>query len=161
MCLQELADQAGAITAKLSLAELGTALPARRQLLADLVRGLEQGPPLGDETRCALTVRLDEARWRLDRLETREADLAAIRTQVQAARSASVAMGPGALAQAQGPIKPMADGSYFLTRYDDLVAVYKDTRSFSSDKKIEFAPIDTTWLPLPLLLRPTQRLLLG
>ncbi|NBO15602.1 MAG: cytochrome P450 [Betaproteobacteria bacterium] len=38
------------------------------------------------------------------------------------------------------PIKPMADGSYFLTRYDDLVAVYKDTRTFSSDKKIEFKP---------------------
>ena len=38
------------------------------------------------------------------------------------------------------PIKPMADGSYFLTRYDDLVAVYKDTRTFSSDKKIESKP---------------------
>ncbi len=38
------------------------------------------------------------------------------------------------------PVKPMADGSFFLTRYDDLVAVYKDTRTFSSDKKKEFKP---------------------
>lgn len=38
------------------------------------------------------------------------------------------------------PVKPMADGSFFLTRYDDLVAVYKDTRTFSSDKKQEFKP---------------------
>ncbi len=38
------------------------------------------------------------------------------------------------------PIKRMADGSYFLTRYDDLIAVYKDTRTFSSDKKLEFKP---------------------
>jgi len=38
------------------------------------------------------------------------------------------------------PIKRMADGSYFLTRYDDLTAVYKDTRTSSSDKKLEFKP---------------------
>lgn len=38
------------------------------------------------------------------------------------------------------PVKRMADGSYFLTRYDDLIAIYKDTRSFSSDKKLEFKP---------------------
>ncbi len=38
------------------------------------------------------------------------------------------------------PVKRMADGSYFLTRYDDLIAVYKDTRTFSSDKKLEFKP---------------------
>ena len=38
------------------------------------------------------------------------------------------------------PVKRMADGSYFLTRYDDLVAIYKNTRSFSSDKKLEFKP---------------------
>ena len=30
--------------------------------------------------------------------------------------------------------------SYFLTRYDDLVTAYKNTRIFSSDKKKEFAP---------------------
>jgi cytochrome P450 len=34
----------------------------------------------------------------------------------------------------------MPDGSYFLTRYDDVVAVYRDARTFSSDKKIEFKP---------------------
>lgn len=38
------------------------------------------------------------------------------------------------------PVKRMADGSYFLTRYDDLVAIYKNTKSFSSDKKLEFKP---------------------
>ena len=34
----------------------------------------------------------------------------------------------------------MPDGSWFLTRYADLVAVYRDARTFSSDKKVEFAP---------------------
>ena len=34
----------------------------------------------------------------------------------------------------------MPDGSYFLTRYDDLVEVYRDTRTWSSDKKIQFKP---------------------
>src|ERR1700744_1838514 len=38
------------------------------------------------------------------------------------------------------PGKRMPNGSYFLTRYDDLVAAYKNTRAFSSDKKKEFAP---------------------
>src|SRR6516225_4538922 len=38
------------------------------------------------------------------------------------------------------PIKRMRNGSYFLTRYDDLVAAYKNTKAFSSDKKKEFAP---------------------
>jgi cytochrome P450 len=38
------------------------------------------------------------------------------------------------------PVKRMPNGSYFLTRYDDLVTVYKNTRAFSSDKKKEFAP---------------------
>jgi len=38
------------------------------------------------------------------------------------------------------PVKPMGDGSYFLTRYDDLVAIYKNPKSFSSDKKLEFKP---------------------
>ena len=33
-----------------------------------------------------------------------------------------------------------ANGSYFLTRYDDLVAAYKNTKVFSSDKKKEFSP---------------------
>jgi hypothetical protein len=38
------------------------------------------------------------------------------------------------------PVKPMPNGSYFLTRYDDLVRIYKNTKLFSSDKKKEFAP---------------------
>jgi cytochrome P450 len=39
-----------------------------------------------------------------------------------------------------GPVKLMRNGSYFLTRYDDLVSAYKSTRLFSSDKKKEFLP---------------------
>ena len=38
------------------------------------------------------------------------------------------------------PIKRLPNGSWFLTRYDDLVTAYKNTRAFSSDKKKEFAP---------------------
>src|ERR1700684_99291 len=38
------------------------------------------------------------------------------------------------------PVKLMPNGSYFLTRYDDLVSAYKNTRTFSSDKKKEFTP---------------------
>ncbi|MET4257664.1 cytochrome P450 [Bradyrhizobium sp. S3.12.5] len=38
------------------------------------------------------------------------------------------------------PVKRLPSGTVFLTRYDDLVAAYKTTRSFSSDKKREFAP---------------------
>jgi cytochrome P450 len=38
------------------------------------------------------------------------------------------------------PVKRMPNGSYFLTRYDDLVTAYKNTNLFSSDKKKEFAP---------------------
>lgn len=38
------------------------------------------------------------------------------------------------------PVKRLPNGSYFLTRYDDLVAAYKHTKAFSSDKKKEFAP---------------------
>jgi cytochrome P450 len=38
------------------------------------------------------------------------------------------------------PVKRMANGAYFLTRYDDLVATYKNTHTFSSDKKKEYAP---------------------
>ncbi len=45
-----------------------------------------------------------------------------------------------ALLQTQNPIKPMPDGTYFLTRYADLVAVYRDAQTFSSDKKVEFDP---------------------
>ncbi len=38
------------------------------------------------------------------------------------------------------PVKRLPNGSYFLTRYDDLVSAYKSTKLFSSDKKKEFAP---------------------
>jgi cytochrome P450 len=38
------------------------------------------------------------------------------------------------------PVKRLPNGSYFLTRYDDLVGIYKSTKLFSSDKKKEFAP---------------------
>jgi cytochrome P450 len=38
------------------------------------------------------------------------------------------------------PVKRMPNGSYFLTRYDDLVTTYKNTKAFSSDKKKEFLP---------------------
>jgi len=38
------------------------------------------------------------------------------------------------------PVKRMRDGSWFLTRYDDIVPVYRDPRVWSSDKKKEFAP---------------------
>ena len=42
--------------------------------------------------------------------------------------------------QTADPVHRMPDGSLFLTRYDDLEAIYKDTTTFSSDKKVEFAP---------------------
>ena len=38
------------------------------------------------------------------------------------------------------PIKRLADGSYFFTRYADVLAVYNNPQIFSSDKKIEFKP---------------------
>jgi cytochrome P450 len=38
------------------------------------------------------------------------------------------------------PVHRGPDGSYFLTRYDDVVAVYQDHARFSSDKRAEFAP---------------------
>src|SRR5258708_8702697 len=38
------------------------------------------------------------------------------------------------------PVKRMPDGSYVLTRYDDLVTAYKNTKAFSSDKKREYSP---------------------
>lgn len=38
------------------------------------------------------------------------------------------------------PVKRMPDGVVFLTRYTDLIAVYRDAKTFSSDKRVEFAP---------------------
>jgi len=38
------------------------------------------------------------------------------------------------------PVHRLPDGGYFVSRYADCVALYKDTSAFSSDKKQEFAP---------------------
>jgi hypothetical protein len=38
------------------------------------------------------------------------------------------------------PVHRLPDGSYFLTRYDDLVEVYRDAKTWSSDKKASFKP---------------------
>ena len=38
------------------------------------------------------------------------------------------------------PVHRCPDGSWFLTRYADLDRIYRDTATFSSDKKIEFKP---------------------
>ncbi len=38
------------------------------------------------------------------------------------------------------PIHRMPDGSYFLSRYDDCAAVYRDHDTWSSDKRVDFRP---------------------
>ena len=38
------------------------------------------------------------------------------------------------------PIHRMSDGSCFLTRYDDCLAVYRDMDTWSSDKRLDFRP---------------------
>ena len=38
------------------------------------------------------------------------------------------------------PIKQMPDGSWFLTRYSDILPVYRDAEGWSSDKQKEFGP---------------------
>src|ERR1044072_819252 len=38
------------------------------------------------------------------------------------------------------PIHCMPDGSYFLSRYDDCAAVYRDPEPWSSDKTHDFRP---------------------
>lgn len=38
------------------------------------------------------------------------------------------------------PVKRCADGSLLLTRHRDLITVYRDQKTFSSDKKAEFFP---------------------
>jgi len=53
------------------------------------------------------------------------------------------------------PVKRMPDGSWFLTRYDDIVPVYRDPKVFSSDKKKEFGP---KYGPSPLLEHHTTSL---
>ena len=42
--------------------------------------------------------------------------------------------------RAAEPVKRLHDGSVFLTRYADIVAVYKDPKTFSSDKREAFGP---------------------
>lgn len=42
--------------------------------------------------------------------------------------------------QEHEPVKQMPDGSYFLTRYRDILGVYKNSEACSSDKKQEFKP---------------------
>ena len=53
------------------------------------------------------------------------------------------------------PVKAMPDGSWFLTRYDDILPVYRDPKAFSSDKKKEFGP---KYGPTPLLEHHTTSL---
>jgi hypothetical protein len=38
------------------------------------------------------------------------------------------------------PVHRMPDGSYFLSRYDDCAAVYRDAETWSSDKTVDFRP---------------------
>jgi len=45
-----------------------------------------------------------------------------------------------ALLRETDPVRQLPDGSWFLTRHSDLMAVYRDAQTFSSDKKVEFAP---------------------
>ncbi len=45
-----------------------------------------------------------------------------------------------ALLREHQPVRRMPDGSLFLTRHADLMAVYRDAAVFSSDKHVEFAP---------------------
>ena len=42
--------------------------------------------------------------------------------------------------RAADPVRRMPDGSVFLTRHADCVAVYRDATTYSSDKRTEFAP---------------------
>jgi hypothetical protein len=42
--------------------------------------------------------------------------------------------------RANSPVHRNSDGSFVLTRYDDLVTAYRDTSVWSSDKKIDFRP---------------------
>jgi cytochrome P450 len=48
----------------------------------------------------------------------------------------------------EAPVLRCPDGSYFLTRYADVLAVYKDHRRFSSDKRSQFGPVMGVGSPL-------------
>src|SRR4030095_15053837 len=54
------------------------------------------------------------------------------------------------------PVKPMPDGSWFLSSYGDILPVYRDHRACSSDKKKEFGP---KFGPSPLLEHHTTSLI--
>lgn len=54
------------------------------------------------------------------------------------------------------PVKRMENGSWLLTRYDDILPVYRDPKAFSSDKKKEFGP---KFGPSPLLEHHTTSLI--
>jgi cytochrome P450 len=54
------------------------------------------------------------------------------------------------------PIKRMPDGSWFLTRFEDVVPVYRDPKLYSSDKKKEFGP---KFGPTPLFEHHTTSLI--
>ena len=53
------------------------------------------------------------------------------------------------LLRSHSPVHPMPDGTWLLTRHEDLVAVYRNAQVFSSDKKVEFSP---KYQDAPLLL---------
>ena len=42
--------------------------------------------------------------------------------------------------QSRGPVLPLADGGWLLTRHADLSAVYRNRTAFSADKKAAFGP---------------------
>jgi cytochrome P450 len=42
--------------------------------------------------------------------------------------------------RAHDPVHRMPDGSFFLTRYDDCIAAYRDIATWSSDKTVDFRP---------------------
>ena len=54
------------------------------------------------------------------------------------------------------PVKRMPDGSWLLTRYEDILAMYRYHKAFSSDKKKEFGP---KFGPSPLLEHHTTSLI--
>ncbi len=50
--------------------------------------------------------------------------------------------------RSEAPVLACPDGSYLLTRYEDVRRVYRDPRCFSSDKRVQFAPLFGEHSPL-------------
>jgi cytochrome P450 len=48
----------------------------------------------------------------------------------------------------RSPVHRCPDGSFFLTRYEDVHAVYRNPRLFRSDKRLQFAPVFGAGTPL-------------